>query len=352
MPAYILPGTEVGPRRARVLGLCAVLLAAALVVGWRVAPERRPADEIRVALLTGHVGEGIEPGTDVRLDGVRIGTITGIDADAPGRQRVDLGLLRSQLFGLTDALTVDYAPGNLFGISALQLHSNAGGTALADGSTVDLTGRNADRVHDATLSALLRSTGQLTDDVLTPKLSDLLRKTSQDLTAFTPLLQAMGSTARAFAETQQLPPSLLFDRYGSVLAGLPPMLSGAILVLYGDLTNAYLANPENLTKYGNFWVNVQDRLLPAATRTLGTARQYFGGLLPMAPLILDRLSSSVGTPQESAGQLGELIARLDKAFHDSPTGPVLHAGVELDTVPGLAAPLAAALGAPGGGGHP
>ncbi|WP_280329489.1 MlaD family protein [Nocardia wallacei] len=348
MPPYILPGTEVGPRRARVLGACAVLLALVLVVGWRVQPERRPADEIRVALLTGHVGEGIEPGTDVRLDGVRVGSVISIDTAAPGRQRVELGLLRSQLFGLSDALTVDYAPGNLFGISAVQLHSRGGGQLLADGSTIDLTGRNADRVQDATLSALLRSTGQLTNDVLTPQLSDLLHKTSQDLTAFTPLLQALGTTIRSYTETQRLPPSLLFDRYGSVLTGLPPMLTGAITLLYGDLTNAYLANPDNLTRYGDLWTNVQNLLLPAATRTLGTARGYFGELLPIAPLILDRLSSSVSTPERSAGQLSELLDRLDTAFHDSPTGPVLHAGVELDSVPGLSAPLSATVG----GGHP
>ncbi|WP_024803557.1 hypothetical protein [Nocardia sp. BMG51109] len=376
MPAYALPGTDVGPRRARILGLCAVLLVVALVIGWRLAPERRSADEIRVALITGHVGEGIEPGTDVRLDGVRIGSITGIDNAAPGRQRVDLGLRRSQLFGLTDALSVDYAPGNLFGISALQLHSNSGGTALGNGSTVDLTGRNAGRIQDATLSSLLRSTGLLTNDVLTPKLAELLRKTSQDLSAFTPLLQAIGTTARSFAETQQLPPSLLFDRYGSVLAGLPPMLSGAISVLYGDLTNAYLADPGRLARYGDFWTEVQNKLLPSATRTLGTAEQHFGGMMPVASMILDRLSSSVGTPERSAGQLSELLDRLDKAFHDSPTGPVLNVGVELNTpagiapgnvagavpgtdpgvdlstVPGLAAPLAAMLGDRAGGGHP
>ncbi|MFD6391099.1 MlaD family protein [Nocardia sp. NPDC060259] len=346
MPAYALPGTEVGPRRARLLGASAVVLALLALLAWRVAPDSRPVDEIRVALLVGQIGAGVGAGTDVRLDGVRVGSVDAIDFAGHGAQRIDLTLDGSQLFGLTDTVTVDYAPGNLFGISAVELHSSEGGTALADGSTVDLTDRAADRVRDATLSALLTATGQLTDEVLTPKLAELLATFSRDLAAFTPLLQAIGATARSFAETQQLGPSLLFEQFGSALTGLPPMLTGGLTLLYADYTNEYLSTPEHLEKFGRMFSGIQYQLLPTVTQLLSTSREHFGGLLPMTTLVLDQLSGSVSTPERSGRQLAELLARLGTAFQDTPQGPVLRAAVELDAVPGLAAPLAATLGLP------
>ncbi|WP_280346322.1 mammalian cell entry protein [Nocardia neocaledoniensis] len=344
MPAYTLPGTEVGPRRARLLGVLAVVVAVLGLAVWRVVPADRPADEIRVALLVGQVGAGVGPGTDVRLDGVHVGSVETIDFAGRGTQRIGLTLRGSQLFGLSDALSVDYAPGSLFGISAVELHPGAGGVALVEGATVDLTGRDAERVRDATLSALLTSTGALADQVLTPKLAELLGTVSRDLAAFAPLLAAIGATVRSFTETQLLPPSLLFDQFGSALTGLPPMLTGSLTLLYADYTNEYLSTPEHLEKFGRMFSDIQYQLLPTVTELLTTSRQHFGGLLPMASLVLDQLSGSVSTPERTGRQLGELLDRLDSAFVDTPQGPVLRAAVDLDGVPGLAAPLAAVLG--------
>ena len=343
MPAYALPGTEVGPRRARALGAVAVIVALLALLAWRVLPEDRPDGEIRVELLVEQVGAGVGPGTEVRLDGVRVGSVGTIDSAGRGIQRISLTLNGSQLFGLTNTLSVDYAPGNLFGISALELHSGAGGVALTEGSTVDLTVGDADRVRDATLSALLTSTGALTDEVLTPRLADLLATISRDLAAFGPLLEAIGATARSFAETQRLPPSMLFDQFGSALSGLPPMLTGSLTLLYADYTNEYLSTPEHLAKFGRMFSDIQYQLLPTVTALLGTSRHYFGGLLPMTSLVLDQLSGSISAPERSGRQLSELLERLDSAFVDTPQGPVLRAAVDLDVVPGLAGPLAALL---------
>ncbi len=351
MPAYALPGTEVGPRRARILGVLAVALAVVGVIAWRVAPDSKPADEIRVALITGQIGEGIAPGTDIQLDGVRVGSVSTIESAGPGRQRIELSLLGSQLFGLTNALTVDYAPGNLFGISAVDLHYNGGGSELVNGSTVDLTGRNADRVTDSTLSTLLESAGHLTNDVLTPKLAELLVQVSHDVSAFTPLLQAVGATARSFADTQQLAPSYLFDEFGSALNGLPALLTGGLRVVHSAYTNQYLSSPEHMAKYSEMFSGIQNQLLPTATRTAFTSQRYFAGFMPMTIAILDRLSASVSTPARSEQQLSDLLGRIGAAFHDTPDGPMLNASVDLDVVPGLAAPLSHALGlhpAPGG----
>ncbi|MGW4247733.1 MlaD family protein, partial [Nocardia sp. NPDC004722] len=309
--------------------------------GWRAWPASVPPDDLHVALLVGRVGAGVAPGTDVRLDGVRVGSVTAIDAAGGGRQRITLDLNGSQLFGLTDAVALDYAPGNLFGISSVELRSGTGGSALADGVTVDLTG-DSGRVRDATLATLLKSTGTLTDRVLTPELVELLRRFAHDVDGFIPLLQAVGTTARSFAETQQLPPSLLFDRYGSALTGLPPMLTGGLAVLWASYANAHLKTDEQVQRYGEMFDRIRGDLLPVATAMLGTSQQYFQGLMPMGSVILDRIAASVSTPERSSQQLTDLLTRLGAAFHDSPDGPVLDTSVQL--VPALAQPLSAQLG--------
>ncbi|WP_171050172.1 MlaD family protein [Nocardia cyriacigeorgica] len=351
MPAYSLPGTEVSPRRARILGVVAFALVLVAVVVHRVVPGGTPTGQIEVALLTSQVGEGIAAGTDVRLDGVRVGSVSSIERLGSGRQRITLSLQSSQLFGLTEGMSVDYAMGNLFGISVIDLRSGGDGEVLSDGSTVDLTGREAPRLRDATLSALLETTGGLTTDVLTPKLAALLATAARDVRALSPILQAIGTTVRAFTDTQQMPPSLLLRRLGSALEGVPALVSGGVEVLYSAYTNDYLSTPEHMDRYGQMFTEIQAQLLPATTLTLSTSRDYFAGFMPMSTAVLDRLAASVRTPQRSDQQLSELLDRLGAAFTDTPNGPVLNAALDLNVVPALAAPLATVFGThplPGG----
>ncbi|MFE3262299.1 MlaD family protein [Nocardia sp. NPDC059091] len=344
MPAYALPGNEVGPRRARILGTGTLVVAILIAVVWRFIPDVPAENRIDIALVVGYVGEGIGPGTEIRLDGVRVGTVHSIEFSGQDRRKLTLSLDRSQLFGLTTGLKVDYVPGNLFGVSALELHPDPSGEALVDGSTVDLTGRNSSRVRDATLSSLLSSTGDLTAQVLTPQLSQLLSTLARDFDGFTPLLEAIGSTARSYAETRQIAPSQLFQSFGGTLAGIPPMLTGALTLLYASYDNGYLREDAHIQKFAQMWPNVQNQLLPAVTALFGTAQPYFSGLLPIVTVVLDRISGSVGDPVGSNSQLHDLLDRLDAAFRDSPDGPVLQTRVTLDLVPGLASPLAAVVG--------
>ncbi|WP_043652267.1 MlaD family protein [Nocardia thailandica] len=343
-PPYTLPGTEVGPWRARILGACAVLLTLAGVTAWQLRPDTTDPGDIRVVLRTEHVGAGVRPGTDVRLSGVRVGTVDDIAPAGDGREDLTLVLRRADLYGLTDRIRVEFAPDNLFGITTLRLVPGAGGTELADGATVDLGGDAASRVSDATLSALLRSTGELTDEVLTTKLAELLHTVSGDLRAFSPLLQAVGATVRAYADTRQRPVSDLVAAFGSVLAGTPPMLTGAVDVLNAAYTNEYLRSPDNLARFATFWDDMQYQLLPMVTRTMTTADTHFGGVMPMATTILNEVATTVGPPGRSAELLTLLLDRLGAAFVDTPAGPVLRVSAELDVVPGLAAPLRGVLG--------
>ncbi len=347
MPAYGMPGVAVDAKRAKLVGVVAAGVVAVALLAWYLVPAGGDDDRMAVTVLTEHVGDGVQSGTAVRFDGVNVGTVDAVESASPGRQRIQLVLRRSQLFGLTDALAIDYAPGNLFGITEIALRPGTGGTALTDASIVDLTGANAGRATDATLSTLLQSLGQFTGDVLTPQLAQLLAKVATGTRAFAPLLQAVLVTAQTFADTQKVPVPLMFRQFGSTLSGLPHTVDGAIFFLHGLTTNQYMQSEANHKRFDDTFKALIDDVLPSLINVLTTSGQYLPGLVEQLPPLLDASARAVGPPQATSADLRRLIDNLGGAFHESPNGPVLHLNVDLRGVPALAVPLFGHLG--GGG---
>jgi hypothetical protein len=329
-----------------VLGLCALAVVALTLITWRLIPPQKNPDDIAVTLLTDHIGEGVESGADVRLDGVTVGSVSSIEPDGQGRQRISLLLREPQLFGLTDSLRVDYAPGNLFGISELELSQGHGGTALAADSVVDLTGANGHRVFDATISTLLRTTGQFTNDVLTPEFTSVVNSVAHATKAFTPLLQTVVVVVESIAETQWLPSSFLLDQYGNTLAGLPSTVDGALNLLYSAYINPYMSSDEHRATFDANTNMLIYELIPAITGTLGSARSLSGLTDAMSP-VLDVVARSISSPRQSGRDLAVLLDRLSGAFHDTPDGPVLNVDVDLRGVPAPAGPLQTRYPVPG-----
>ncbi|WP_405492762.1 MlaD family protein [Nocardia sp. NBC_00511] len=299
-----------------------------------------------VDVLTRQLGAGLKSGADVRLDGVKVGAVADIAPITGGRQRITLRLDSSQLFGLTDALGIDFAPGNLFGISEIELQPGGGGAALHDGTVVDLSDEKSSRTRDATLSTVLASVGTLTGDVLTPQLATVLSQLSGDIKGFVPLLQSIVVTIRAMADTQNLPASFLLGQLGQTLSGLPATVDGGLRLLYYPYTNQYMASDANRARFDATIAAIRNGLVPAVDSVLATGEKYYAGLTgPLAPL-LGAIAASVGTPQRSGQELSQLLDRLGKSFRDTPDGPVLDIAVELRGVPGLAVPLLAGLPVP------
>ncbi|MEV6071396.1 mammalian cell entry protein [Nocardia sp. NPDC052001] len=335
MPAFGMPGVTASPTGARRAGVIATAVAVALLAGWRIAPFGPDPDTMSVTLLTDKVGAGIESGVDVRLDGVKVGTVSGIANAGTGRQRINLQLTRSQLFGLTDNLSIAYAPGNLFGISELTLRTGTGGRRLDDAAVVDLTGAEAGRVVDATISTLLQSLGQLTTQVLTPRLATVLSQISGDLKAFTPLLQTIVATAQQVADTQRLPSSFLLQQYGSTLSGLPYTTDGLLRVLDAFYNAPDLKSDADREKFDASVVLVRDHIDAALPTLLNTARPYFNGYTDALAPVLTAFAHAA----PPAAEVTELLDRLRAAMPDTPDGPVLRLDVALRGVPGLAVPL-------------
>ncbi|MGY2060590.1 MlaD family protein, partial [Nocardia gipuzkoensis] len=169
MPKYGMPGVAVDKQRSRFVGLVAIGVIVAVVAAVALYRELRTDDGLHIALHTEQIGDGVLAGTPVRVDGVQVGTVTDIEPDERGTQRISLRLDRSQLHGIDNSLQVDYAPANLFGISEIELRRGAGGSALRDDTVIDLTGSRADAIFDATMGSMLRTLSQTGDSVLTPQ---------------------------------------------------------------------------------------------------------------------------------------------------------------------------------------
>nr|WP_240963213.1 MlaD family protein [Antrihabitans stalactiti] len=303
---------------------------------------------MQIVLQTDSIGDGIAPGTQVRLDGVNVGSIAAIDSGESGRQLITLRLNQSRLFGVTDSLAIDYAPANLFGISEVELKRRDGGSPLQENAIIDLSGDHSARAQDATMGALIRSLSQTSGDVLTPRLAENLTRVAANLSWFTPLIEAMIATGQNLADTQIYPVSFLLGQYGSTLTGAAALIDGTVKLLDRFKNIEVLRTQRDLFDTG---VNtIAKDFFPAVANTLFTAQRYFSGYADMLTPILNITSQMVPSPQLSGSQLREILARLDKSFTDTPDGPILNLALTLRGVPALSVPLLGTSSAPIAGG--
>ncbi|WP_162958312.1 MlaD family protein [Nocardia yunnanensis] len=333
---------------ARLLSVLAVVLVAVLAVAWYAYSHTPDSARLRIQLRTSQIGDGIGPGTTVRLDGVAVGRITAVEPVDQGRQLLSVELDRSQTAGLTDALSVDYAPENLFGISAVTVHPGTGGTPLRPGMVIELGGR----VDDVTMGALLRSLTDTATQVLTPKLTALLTQFSSDLRAFAPILRAVVTLARTVSDTQRYASSFLIDQYGSFLHGLGDF-SSATFKLFDSIMNIEVFVNDR-PKYDASVNMIANQTFPAVGALADALGKYFGPAADMLTPLLSAVAATVPDPAAAQANLTDLIDRLDRMFAPGPEGPAIDVAVTLRGVPGLAIPLLgqqafAALTTPGAG---
>lgn len=329
MPKYGMPGVAAdarGARRAGVLALAALAVVTLAGYGWRAMT----ADEgLRVALRTEQIGDGVVAGTLVRVDGVQAGSVTGITAAGRGTQEITLELDESRLHGIDDSLRVDYAPANLFGISEIELLPGSGGAPLRSGSVVDLTGRRAAEVYDATMGALLRSLSQTGDTVFTPDMAMVISQAAADVKAFTPLAEALITAGRVIADHQSMPSNELVGRLGPAFHGGGEFAGATIEVLDRIVDIAVLRNDR--ADFDAGVAALTGDILPGLASTVNSAGQLSGYTDMLAPTV-NLLALAVPDPQRSAADLRTLLTRLGVAFRDGPDGPVLDLEVELDGV--------------------
>lgn len=331
MPKYGMPGVAAGPRSARRVGVLVVAVLAVVTLagyGYRVVTSD---DGLRIALRTEQIGDGVVAGTLVRVDGVQVGSVTDIAPAGRGTQQIGLSLDANRLHGIDDSMQVDYAPANLFGISEIELRPGAGGAPLRSGTVVDLTGRRAAEVYDATMGALLRSMSQTSGTVFTADMARVISQAAADVKAFTPLAEALITAGRVIAEHQSMPANELVGRLGPAFDG-GGQFAGATIEVLDQIVDIDVLR----TNRDDFDAGVEaltGEILPALAETMNSASQLSGYTDMLAPT-LNLLALAVPDPQQSAADLRTLLTRLGVAFKEGPDGPVLDLEVELHEAAG------------------
>ncbi|BDT99300.1 MlaD family protein [Nocardia sputorum] len=335
MPNYGIPGVTVDRRRALAVGTLAVVLVVLAALGTLGYRAVREEPGVRIVLRTSRVGDGVLAGTQVRLDGVRVGRVTGISPGERGTQNIAVRLDSARLPGLDSSLRMDYATGNLFGISEIELRRGPGGAPLRSGAVLDLSGPDA--VYDATMGNLLRSLSQVGDAVLTPRMATLLATLAADTRAFTPFLESVVTLARTVTEVQAMPLSLTLGRFGVTLNGGGDFIDSLIDLL--DRIYRIETLREDRARIDGGITMVVDQLLPEVAQALRYAETGFSGYTGLLIPVLRMVAQTVPDPRRSGAEVGELIQRMRDVMPDTPDGPVLQADVDLRNIPSLAIPL-------------
>ncbi len=334
MARHALTGVTTHTHTARIVAIAAIVAAVLAVVAWRIIPSGGLDDkQIAVTLLTDDVGDGVTKGTEVRRGGVVVGKVDSVTRTDSG-QAIKVHLDDPSLTGLTDALSIDYSPANLFGITQIGLHAQEGGAPLRSGTTVDLTGEHGDRVHDATVSTMLLSLGRLSGDVLTPDLADLVKKVAQDAKAFSPLMKALVTTVETVADTQKMPYSPILRDFGSALSGFPSTLDGGLILLRMVHDHPYLEIPEKQARFDATVAVLAKNVIPGLANLLETLQPDYAGLAALPVPLLNAVATAVPAPQTTEAQLAKLLTRTSGTFGGSPAEPVLRLALTLNPTAG------------------
>ncbi|WP_405489875.1 MlaD family protein [Nocardia sp. NBC_00511] len=337
MPNYGMPGVAVDRKRSMTVGAVALALVVAVVAAWSLYRSQESADGLAVTLRTEQIGDGVLPGTDVRVNGVVVGKVTDIVPDSHGTQRISLRLDDSRLFGLDDSLQVDYAPANLFGISEIDLRKGSGGSPLRAGAVLDRTGSHAADVYDATMGSILRSAAQVGGSVLTPQMASVIAQAAADTEAITPLIQALITAQRTITDNQKMPLSELMGALGPAFDGGGQFAGATVQVV--DLLRSIPLLQQDRDGYDQRVALVTRQLLPALANTFAQAGTQLSGTTDALVPLLNALAQMVPQPQQSGADLRALLQRLNSAMPDNGQGPVLNVEVDLKGVPALGVPL-------------
>ncbi|WP_020668780.1 MCE family protein [Amycolatopsis nigrescens] len=119
-------------------GLC-YLTAVALVITLLVLQSRGAfRDDLRATAVVSDVGDGLPPGSDVKVRGVLVGTVGTVESTPGGaRHVVQLNLKPEHAQGIPASVKARILPTNIFGAPFVDLVPEAGDdTVLAAGATV------------------------------------------------------------------------------------------------------------------------------------------------------------------------------------------------------------------------
>ena len=325
-----------GRRGLRVRGL-AVVVTAALVVEaawWGTQPDR--AGEVEFAVTASNLGDGVSTDTAVRLRGMSIGSVIDVEPQGPQQQIVTLSVDQDRVSELSTAMHTRFVSSNIFGSTALELIPRPGGQPIEPGTTLALGD-----VGDFTVTTVLRDSGRLLLDVVTPRLSDSIDSAAELTQQMAPLLASALLVMRNIARTQNEPLSELLPKFADVTEGVAVFTPSALNTL------SAIASVEELeddfrTQQASETITEVSRLVLALSGEIVGALGPTSDVVDMLLDILVPLNQSLRTV--TPDQVGRLADGAGGALHRQDDRVVLGVDVPVDTFPAFRVPLEATGG--------
>ncbi|GAC68506.1 MlaD family protein [Gordonia soli] len=323
-------------------GVSILVMALVIAVIWVVYPRATAPEGTDVALVVPALGPGVKVGSKVLLRGSEVGEVTDVSSPRAGDVRVDVVLTDSATSVLTDSFDVDFRPENYFGITAVNLIAKPGGTPLTDGQVVA-----RDSSPDFTMSTMLEQGSLVVDGTLTKDMIASLDEVIRYADGLAPLIRSSIIVADSIAKTQKHLPSTLIRRANNVLTEFPSFNRGVMDALFSITESPYNKLPDGSRGVDEAFHTETDKALEIASSDLfGKAGALLAShdreLTPLTTLLeklADPLPGVIGGGVTMDKTIS-LIDGLESAFDGDEKQRTLKLRIVLDSMPGVAGPLA------------
>ncbi|NMO03742.1 mammalian cell entry protein [Gordonia sp. TBRC 11910] len=320
-----------------------VVIAVALVATWVIYPKAKAPSGISLQLVVPALGPGIKKGSKVLLRGAEVGQVTDVQAPTAGSVNLDLVLTDDEVRGLlTDSFDVDFRPENYFGITAVNLIANKGGSPLTDGEVIR---RGAS--PDFTMSTMLENGSLVVDGTLTKDMIASLNQVIRYANGLAPLIRSSIIVADTMAKTQRQLPTTLLRMMNDDLDVFPGFSSNAIGALYAFSRNGYNPGPDGARKADDPLLAETNRALElASSKLFGAAGALLKShdsdlsvLTTMLKYLLDPLPRAIGGGQLATKTL-VVVDGLESSFTGTPEQKTLQLRILLGQLPAVSSSLA------------
>lgn len=333
-----LSGRSAGPATLRSRGL--VVVAVGVVVAVLLTAYARGLFDSTFPLTidAATVGDGLAPGSEVKYRGLTIGTVSGIETDGFGRQRIDLEMDPGQSSDLTDTMTVRFASSNIFGSTAVELVSDGTGHALTENSTLTVS----EDSPNMTVTGVFRRVAGLTEVLDSEQVQHLLDLLSDTSVAIGASLKPYFDTARMLSEHQIDPMSWQLHRGAELGEGLDDVVPPLLDIVTGVVDkSAPFESQEDRARTLKAIDGLSSQLLIPIGDLLKTNNADLTKVLSAVLDLLVPLSASLGTLAPSYDRIPQVIDGIGDAFPIVDGAPQLQLDVIVSTMPNLAGPVSA-----------
>lgn len=300
-----------------------VALAIVIVIGAvfiNAYAQGRFADRFALTIDVAQIGEGLNPGAEVKFRGLAIGEVTGIETMGLDHQRLDIEIGREHAAALTENLAARFTSSNLFGSTAIELENRGSGGPLKEHTVLSI-GENS---TNTTVTGVFRRSGRLTRVLDTDEARYLFDVVIDNAELLGPLVQAFVDTARTLADNQRNSVAHYLRIGNEVAHGsseLIPSLTTQILALLDG--SGYFEDKTNRARTRGALSGLIDELVVPLGNTLRDNKAELATVLDTVLDLALPLAGSLGNAVSAYDRLPALIDRVGDAL------PVVDGKVQL-----------------------